>query len=81
VPTYGYRCTHCGEALERFQKITDEPLRLCPACNRETLRRGPGGGVGLAFKGSGFYITDYAKKEEGCCPCGKEKGCNDKNDL
>ena len=56
MPTYQYACTSCGEQLEAVQRISDEPLTVCPAC---------GGGlrkvflpVGIVFKGSGFYRTD-----------------------
>ncbi|MCB1112643.1 MAG: zinc ribbon domain-containing protein [Chlamydiales bacterium] len=74
MPTYAYHCTNCQEETEAFQKITDAPLKKCPQCGKETLQRGPGGGIGLTFKGTGFYITDYGNKKEGCCPCGKDKG-------
>lgn len=62
MPTYEYQCASCRHRLEALQKITAEPLTKCPECGKETLQRGPGGGIGLQFKGSGFYITDYAKK-------------------
>lgn len=80
MPTYAYKCTHCDHSLEASQKMSDPVLTTCPECNQETLKRGPGGGVGLAFKGTGFYITDYTSigKEEkssgnSCCPCGKNE--------
>lgn len=59
MPTYEYSCEKCGNKIEVLQKITDEPLKECPHCKEPSLRRGPGGGIGLSFKGSGFYITDY----------------------
>ena len=62
MPTYEYICTKCGHAMEAFQSMKDEPLKQCPACKRRTLKRQVGGGAGLIFKGSGFYITDYKKK-------------------
>ncbi len=62
MPTYEYHCTQCEHSLEALQKITEEPLVTCPKCGRESLRRGPGGGLGLVFKGSGFYITDYGSQ-------------------
>ncbi len=62
MPTYEYVCTKCGHELEAFQSMKDAPLKVCPACSRRTLRRKVGGGAGLIFKGSGFYITDYKKK-------------------
>jgi len=60
MPTYEYECTKCKYTFEEFQKITDEPLKKCPKCRSE-LRRIITGGVGLIFKGNGFYVTDYKK--------------------
>lgn len=82
MPTYEYHCTHCNHIQEAFQKMSDAPLTTCEKCGRDTLKRGPGGGIGLSFKGSGFYITDYKEGQNppqknkesgssGCCPCGK----------
>jgi putative FmdB family regulatory protein len=65
MPTYEYECTKCGHELEAFQSMKDEPLKKCPSCGRPALRRKVGGGAGLIFKGSGFYITDYKKKSGG----------------
>lgn len=62
MPTYDYVCAKCGHELEAFQSMKDAPLKLCPACKRRALKRRVGGGAGLIFKGSGFYITDYKKK-------------------
>ncbi len=62
MPTYEYVCTRCGHAMEAFQSMKDEPLKRCPACKKAALKRQVGGGAGLIFKGSGFYITDYKKK-------------------
>jgi len=47
--------------FDSFQSIVDPPLKICPSCKGE-LERVITGGSGLIFKGSGFYITDYAKK-------------------
>ena len=58
MPTYEYECKKCGHEFERFQKISDPPLKRCPKC-RGAIRRKIGSGAGLIFKGSGFYITDY----------------------
>jgi hypothetical protein len=41
--------------------MRDEPLKKCPKCHKAALKRLVGGGAGLIFKGSGFYITDYKK--------------------
>lgn len=59
MPTYEYKCEACGHGFERFQSITAAPVRKCPACAQNRVRRLLGGGGGLIFKGSGFYITDY----------------------
>ncbi len=62
MPTYEYVCTKCGHELEAFQSMKDEALKKCPICKKPGLKRQVGGGAGLIFKGSGFYITDYKKK-------------------
>lgn len=61
MPTYEYVCTKCGHELEAFQSMKDAPLAKCPACKKTGLKRKIGGGAGLIFKGTGFYITDYKK--------------------
>ena len=61
MPTYEYACTKCGHEMEAFQSMKDAPLKKCPACGKAALKRLVGGGAGLIFKGSGFYITDYKK--------------------
>ena len=65
MPTYEYVCAKCGHEMEAFQSMKEEPLRKCPACRKQGLKRKVGGGAGLIFKGSGFYITDYKKKAPG----------------
>lgn len=64
MPTYSYKCEECGECFERFQSISEEPLKVCEKCGGK-VRRLIGGGAGLIFKGSGFYCTDYTKKGSG----------------
>ena len=61
MPTYEYACTKCGHEMEAFQSMKDAALKKCPACGKAALKRLVGGGAGLIFKGSGFYITDYNK--------------------
>jgi len=68
MPTYEYACTKCGYAFEQFQSMLDAPLKKCPQCKKAALKRLVGGGAGLIFKGTGFYITDYknaGKKGDG----------------
>jgi len=75
VPTYEYECQRCGHRFERFQNMSDEPVKRCPEC-RGKVRRVPSAGAGFLFKGSGFHITDYrsaeykrrAKEESGAPP-------------
>ncbi|HBX69218.1 MAG TPA: FmdB family transcriptional regulator [Chloroflexi bacterium] len=57
MPIYTYRCENCGVQFERQQKFSDDPLKRCPDCNKNALRKVylP---VGIVFKGSGFYATD-----------------------
>jgi putative FmdB family regulatory protein len=62
MPTYEYACSKCGHHFDQFQSMRDEPLRKCPKCHKLALKRLIGGGAGLIFKGSGFYITDYKNK-------------------
>ena len=60
MPTYEYECTKCGHTFEAFQSMIDKPLSRCPKC-RYAVRRLIGGGLGVIFKGSGFYTTDNKK--------------------
>lgn len=64
MPTYDYYCENCGFEFEEFQSIGSEPLKKCPECGELSLKRVISGGAGLIFKGSGFYITDYARKAD-----------------
>lgn len=59
MPMYEYRCTSCGEVFELMQKFSDEPLRQHPSCGGrvERLLSVPA----LQFKGTGWYVTDYAR--------------------
>jgi putative FmdB family regulatory protein len=78
MPTYEYVCEKCKHRFEQFQSITAAPLKRCPRCKGH-LRRLIQGGAGLIFKGSGFYITDYARSggkkaasAAGSAPSGKD---------
>lgn len=69
MPTYEYECEACGHAFERFQSMSDEPIRTCPECGG-AVRRLISAGGGLVFKGPGFYATDYRSGP----PPGRGKG-------
>lgn len=63
MPTYEYVCAKCESEFEAFQSMKDAPLTKCPQCGRKGgVKRKIGGGAGLIFKGTGFYITDYKAK-------------------
>ena len=57
MPTYGYECKSCQHNFDVFQNINDEPIKTCPKCQKQ-VRRLINGGMGVIFKGSGFYVTD-----------------------
>ncbi|MEO6876626.1 MAG: zinc ribbon domain-containing protein [Opitutaceae bacterium] len=65
MPTYEYLCPKCHHAFEAFQSMSAAPLTQCPKCKKKGLKRLIGGGAGLIFKGTGFYITDYKNKKPG----------------
>jgi putative FmdB family regulatory protein len=60
MPTYEYECRSCKHRFEEFQNINDDPIKICPKCGK-SVRRLFGGGMGIIFKGSGFYTTDYKR--------------------
>ena len=62
MPTYDYQCTGCGHTFELFQQMTEKVKNKCPQCGRNTLKRLIGAGMGIIFKGTGFYETDYKRK-------------------
>ncbi len=59
MPTYDYVCEGCDHRFEEIQSFSAEPLKICPACGEEKLRRLFGTGAAILFKGGGFYETDY----------------------
>ena len=75
MPTYEYICKSCNYELEELQSMSEAPLITCPSCGKDTLARVMGGGGGLIFKGSGFYLTDYKDTKKSSTPSGK-KGDN-----
>ena len=64
MPTYEYECDACGHTFEEFQSMSDKALRKCPECKKMKLQRLIGAGAGIIFKGSGFYETDYKRKDQ-----------------
>jgi putative FmdB family regulatory protein len=60
LPLYEYECTQCGQRIEKIQKFSDPPLTKCEKCGGrlKQLLSSPA----IQFKGSGWYVTDYARK-------------------
>ena len=60
MPLYEYQCDNCGHRFEVIQKYSDAPIQVCPKCGGPVtkLLSSPA----IQFKGSGWYITDYARK-------------------
>ena len=60
MPTYEYVCEKCGKKFELFQRMTEDPIKVCPdkKCKGH-VKRLIGEGAGIIFKGHGFYCTEY----------------------
>ena len=63
MPFYEYQCAACGHHHEELQKVTDRPLRKCPACSRTSLKRLVSAPV-FRLKGGGWYETDFKHEKE-----------------
>ena len=64
MPTYNYKCSDCGIEFSVFQSINDKTITECKKCNAiDSIDRIITGGTGMIFKGDGFYLTDYVKKD------------------
>src|SRR5262245_59211197 len=61
MPLYEYQCDACGSTFEKIQKFSDPPVETCPKCGKGPVRKLISSPA-IQFKGSGWYITDYAKK-------------------
>lgn len=74
MPTYVYR-REDGSTFEIEQRITADPLAVCPDTGQKVERVITG--AGLIFKGSGFYLTDYARKKESASASSESKASKD----
>lgn len=63
MPIYEYECVRCHQRFERLQRLSDPQVSSCPSCGGAVHKRFSV--PALQFKGSGFYITDYARKSSG----------------
>lgn len=70
MPIYEYLCKACDARLEVLQKINDDPLTTCPECGGNLEKQWSLSG--FQFKGSGWYVTDYARK--GSAESSKKEG-------
>jgi putative FmdB family regulatory protein len=63
MPLYEYQCDACGRRFEKIQKFSDPPIEVCPTCGGhvQKLVSSPA----FQFKGTGWYITDYSRKDKG----------------
>jgi len=79
MPLYEYRCDACGHQFEVIQKFSDEPIAVCPKCGSGPvvkLLSSPA----FQFKGTGWYITDYARKGTAEGKDGKDKPAKESKD-
>ena len=77
MPIYEYHCSKCGD-FETIQKMSDKPLTQCPTCRRKVTKLISS--TSFQLKGSGWYITDYARKGDGGGAKGEKKGEDKKSD-
>jgi putative FmdB family regulatory protein len=77
MPIYEYVCGDCGKKTEVIQRIGERPIRLCPHCGGKVKKKVSA--PAIQFKGSGWYVTDYARaKKEGKKGHGEKTESSDK---
>jgi len=64
MPLYEYECEACGQRFEVIQKFSDPPVEVCAKCGKGPVHKQLSSPA-IQFKGSGWYITDYAQKDKG----------------
>ncbi len=76
MPTYEYECGNCGHRFDKFQSMSEDPLKICPKCG-QPVRRLIGTGAGIVFKGAGFHANDYRRSSAASArpSCGRERPC------
>ncbi len=58
MPIYAYKCESCGHAKDVLQKMSDDPLTVCPSCGQASFKKQLTA-AGFQLKGSGWYVTDF----------------------
>jgi putative FmdB family regulatory protein len=78
MPLYEYQCKKCGHRFEKIQKFSDKPIKKCPECGgavEQTISA-----PAVQFKGSGWYVTDYARKSHTASDSGSKETKESKKD-
>ena len=78
MPLYEYQCDACGHRFEHIQKFSDPLLTVCPECG-DAIRKLVSSPA-IQFKGTGWYVTDYAKKGTGDAAASEEGKSSDGKD-
>ncbi len=73
MPLYEYRCAECETTLEAIQAFASPPLEECPECGRSSLKKLLSAPA-FQFKGSGWYVSDYARKDRSAAGESGESG-------
>jgi len=73
MPLYEYECSACGHRFELIQRFSDAAIEQCPNCGELQVKKLVSSPA-IQFKGTGWYITDYAKKGESAKESNKESG-------
>ena len=78
MPLYEYLCKKCGHVFEKIVKFSDKPIKKCPECGgavEQTISA-----PAVQFKGSGWYVTDYAKKSQSSASSSSDGGSKESKD-
>ena len=73
MPIYAYRCEACGFAKDVLQKMSDDPLTVCPECQQASFKKQVTA-AGFQLKGSGWYVTDFRGGSAGASATGATGG-------
>jgi putative FmdB family regulatory protein len=80
MPLYEYKCENCGQRFELIQKFSDPLADTCPKCGGGPVHKLMSSPA-IQFKGSGWYITDYAKKDSGAAAKPETSDASAKSDT
>src|ERR1700687_4754961 len=72
MPLYEYLCSACAHRFERIVKFSDAPLKTCPQCGKDAVEQLISASA-IQFKGSGWYVSDYARKSSAPAPSSSTK--------